>query len=80
MRVRTESLGSEHGNENSRPEIPVRFPTRQRQDILENVSRGEYRLNPVGYNLVVHGLPRSNAPAPSGAVRRKVGKRGGRRQ
>jgi hypothetical protein len=23
---------------------------------LENVSRGEYRLNPVGYNLVVHGL------------------------
>jgi hypothetical protein len=25
MRVRTESLGSEHGNENSRPEIPVRY-------------------------------------------------------
>jgi hypothetical protein len=28
---------------------------------LENVSRGEYRLNPVGYNLVVHGLPRSSS-------------------
>jgi hypothetical protein len=28
---------------------------------LENVSRGEYRLNPVGYNLVVHGLPRSGS-------------------
>ena len=25
---------------------------------LDNVSRGEYRLNPVGYNLIVHGLPR----------------------
>jgi hypothetical protein len=47
---------------------------------LENVSRGEYRLNPVGYNLVVHGLPRSSAPAPSGAVGRRVGKRGGRRR
>ena len=32
---------------------------------LENVSRGEYRLNPVGYNLVVHGLPRSGSPGPS---------------
>jgi hypothetical protein len=31
---------------------------------LENVSRGEYRLNPVGYNLVVHGLPRSSGPGP----------------
>jgi hypothetical protein len=29
---------------------------------LENVSRGEYRLNSVGHNLVVHGLPRSSAP------------------
>jgi hypothetical protein len=47
---------------------------------LENVSRGEYRLNPVGYNLVVHGLPRSNAPGPSGAVRPKVRKRRGHRR
>ncbi len=31
---------------------------------LENVSRGEYRLNPVGYNLIVHGLPRSSASRP----------------
>lgn len=34
---------------------------------LENVSRGEYRLNPVGYNLVVHGLPRSGSPGPATA-------------
>jgi hypothetical protein len=40
---------------------------------LENVSRGEYRLNPVGYNLVVHGLPRSGSPGPvpSGKKARK---------
>jgi hypothetical protein len=30
---------------------------------LENVSRGEYRLNPVGYNLVVHGMPRTGQVA-----------------
>lgn len=36
---------------------------------LENVSRGEYRLNPVGYNLVVHGLPRSGSPGPAGGSR-----------
>jgi hypothetical protein len=28
---------------------------------LESVSRGEYRLNSVGHNLVVHGLPRNGA-------------------
>jgi hypothetical protein len=33
---------------------------------LDNVSRGEYRLNPVGYNLVVHGLPR-----PAGGERKR---------
>jgi hypothetical protein len=37
---------------------------------LENVSRGEYRLNPVGYNLVVHGLPRSSASGPVAKPRR----------
>lgn len=38
---------------------------------LENVSRGEYRLNPVGYNLVVHGLPRSNASGPASKPHRR---------
>jgi hypothetical protein len=36
----------------------------------ENVSRGEYRLNPVGYNLVVHGLPRSGKGDNSSLSRR----------
>jgi len=38
---------------------------------LENTSRGEYRLNPVGYNLVVHGLPRSSAARPATNQRRQ---------
>ncbi|MBW7965305.1 hypothetical protein [Bradyrhizobium sp. BR 10261] len=38
---------------------------------LENTSRGEYRLSPVGYNLVVHGLPRSSAAQPATKQRRK---------
>ncbi|HXO72394.1 MAG TPA: hypothetical protein VN838_25830 [Bradyrhizobium sp.] len=38
---------------------------------LENISRGEYRLNPVGYNLVVHGLPRSSAARPAAKNRRQ---------
>lgn len=36
---------------------------------LDNVSRGEYRLNPVGYNLVVHGMPRSTGRDTSAAPR-----------
>ena len=43
---------------------------------LDNVGRGEYRLNPVGYNLVVHGLPREGgkravSPKLSRAISRK---------
>jgi hypothetical protein len=44
---------------------------------LENVSRGEYRLNPVGYNLVVHGLPRSSSPVPKNGSQQS-GRRGRR--
>jgi hypothetical protein len=44
---------------------------------LENVSRGEYRLNPVGYNLIVHGLPRSSSPGPN--VKRKSSRKSSRR-
>jgi hypothetical protein len=42
------------------------LPNAQAAGYLENVSRGEYRLNPVGYNLVVHGLPRSSSQTPGG--------------
>lgn len=52
---------------------------------FDNVSRGEYRLNPVGYNMVVHGLPRGASAGPitsSRAKRRKKStksSKGGRR-
>lgn len=44
---------------------------------LESASRGEYNLNPVGYNLVVHGLPRSGSPGPT--PRTKKGRKRARR-
>ena len=34
------------------------LPNSKKAGFLENVSQGEYKLNSVGYNLVVHGLPR----------------------
>lgn len=44
---------------------------------FDTVGRGLYRLNPVGYNLVVHGLPRTTAQQTSTprlkAKRRKKG-------
>ena len=55
------------------------LPNASAAGYLENVSRGEYRLNPVGYNLVVHGLPRSSGPGPvvptSRPTRRTAGKK-----
>lgn len=55
------------------------LPNASAAGYLENVSRGEYRLNPVGYNLVVHGLPRSSGPGPvastSRPARRTAGKK-----
>lgn len=42
---------------------------------FDSVGRGLYKLNAVGYNLIVHGLPRSNAtagaPNSRGRTRRK---------
>jgi len=44
---------------------------------LDNVGRGEYRLNPVGYNLVVHGLPREGGKrsASTGSSRGMIRKK-----
>lgn len=54
------------------------LPNASAAGYLENVSRGEYRLNPVGYNLVVHGLPRSGSPGPA-SPGKKARKRARRR-
>jgi len=44
---------------------------------FDSVARGLYRLNPVGYNLVVHKLPSGSSERP--ASRSKKGTRGAQR-
>jgi hypothetical protein len=38
---------------------------------LDSGARGEYSLNPVGYNLVTHGLPRSSSSSGSSSAATK---------
>jgi hypothetical protein len=52
------------------------LPSATSAGYFHNVNRGEYRLNPVGYNLVVHGLPRSGSPGPAATKKKKPGRRG----
>lgn len=40
--------------------IQMTLPQAASAGYFDQVSRGEYKLNPVGYNLVVHGLPPSS--------------------
>jgi hypothetical protein len=42
---------------------------------FEPAGKGLWRLNPVGYNLVVHGLPRAHGETGSAAKRSKNGGR-----
>jgi hypothetical protein len=49
---------------------------------LDSASHGQYKLNPVGYNLVAHGLPSSSKTskrAAKPAARKTVKKRAGKR-
>ncbi|MFH0776249.1 MAG: hypothetical protein V1936_01395 [Patescibacteria group bacterium] len=39
---------------------------------LEALGGGEYKLNPVGYNLVVHKLPSKNTGSVSSSKRKKI--------
>ena len=51
------------------------LPNTKGAGYLDAVGNGEYKLNPVGYNLVVHSMPKSGAKTSSGkrsANRRKV--------
>jgi hypothetical protein len=44
---------------------------------FESIGNGQYRLNPVGYNLVVHGLPRDHSTTPP--KKKRPQKKSGRR-
>lgn len=58
------------------PENPqYTLPNAAAAGYVENVSRGEYRLNPVGYNLVVHALPREGLAGGAASGRRAPRKR-----
>ncbi len=58
------------------PENPqYTLPNAAAAGYVENVSRGEYRLNPVGYNLVVHALPREGLARGAASGRQAPRKR-----
>lgn len=40
---------------------------------FDSVARGEWRLNPVGYNLVAHGMPSGSGEGPARASRSRRG-------
>jgi len=65
-------------------QAPFKLPSRPEQTLLnaknagyfDSVGGGQYKLNPVGYNLVVHNLPASGVgTAPPRANRRTARKR-----
>lgn len=39
--------------------IPMTLPNAGAAGYLDAIGNGQYKLNPVGYNLVAHGLPRT---------------------
>jgi hypothetical protein len=58
--------------------IPQTLPNAAAAGYFDATGNGLYQLNPVGYNLVVHGLPRSHATPPS-TRKRAAKKKSGRR-
>ena len=50
------------------------LPNAKKAGYLENASRGKYKLNSVGHNLVAHNLPRSGNEAVS-KPRKKIAKK-----
>ena len=56
--------------------IAMALPNAAAAGYLDSVGSGAYKLNPVGYNLVAHGLPRD--PAKIGAPRKRSPNRGSR--
>lgn len=50
----------------------VTLPNAKGAGYFESVGYGKYQLNPVGHNLVVHGLPRAKGESPSRPTRKKT--------
>jgi hypothetical protein len=47
---------------------------------LEQIATGQYRLNPVGHNLVTHRLPRGEGNSSSAGSRRRSAKKGAKKK
>jgi hypothetical protein len=45
--------------------LPQTLPNATAAGYFDSVGNGLYKLNPVGYNLVVHGLPRGPVQSPN---------------
>jgi hypothetical protein len=46
------------------------LPNAKNAGYFDSLGDGKYRLNPVGYNLVAHNLPRSGTDSPTGKARK----------
>ena len=55
--------------------IAFTLPNTKKAGYLEPVGAGEYKLNPVGYNLVVHSMPRSDKASSLPQKKRKTNKK-----
>jgi hypothetical protein len=56
--------------------IPQALPNAAAAGYFDSIGHGLYRLNPVGYNLVVHGLPKAHGDlAPVAKRAKKKGRR-----
>lgn len=58
--------------------IPQALPNAASAGYFDSVGHGLYRLNPVGYNLVAHGLPRADGKAVQ-VIKRAKKKKSARR-
>jgi hypothetical protein len=61
------------------PEAPGKtLPNAMAAGYFDSAGRGLYSLNPVGFNLVTHGLPRDSSSSPSPRRRRTKSKSNGK--
>jgi hypothetical protein len=59
--------------------IPQTLPNAAAAGYFDAAGNGLYQLNPVGYNLVVHGLPRSHTGEPSSTRKPRAKRKPARR-
>jgi len=55
--------------------IDFTLPNTKKAGYMERIGEGEYKLNAVGYNLVVHSLPKSGGVSASRPKKKKAAKK-----